>query len=382
MQGPHEVASSTPILDSGVLPPRRLSIRPQALLVALVVGIFLMELLAMAGGLWHEHWPAVFLALFFLAIGVHEIGHLLAGWAVGFHFHSIQIGPLLVEHEYGLMKASFSLDMMYLGYAGMNANTVRKLRRRLLIYIAGGPAASLLSVIGVIALAHLMPASDSALATGAGQFGAISLLLTMLSLVPTASTDGGMIEILLCSPTAARRFISTVALGAQFNRGIRARNWKQTWLTAATYMPDKSSGDFYASWMGYLSASDRKDAAQAAGFLERCLSLTPILTKRFRSTVAQEAFVYSAWFKQDLHLAEKWLAQVEKQHSRAPIAQARIEIALKSARGDFHGAAMACDEAFHLLQQMPAKPYIRALQESWLEWRAEIEERKVSAVVS
>ena len=364
------------------MPPRGRRIKPQALLAALVVGVLMMELLAIAGGLWHEHWPVVFLLLFLLAIGMHEVGHLLAGLAVGFHFNSIQIGPMLVEGEYGHKRAHFSLDMMYLGYAGMYANTVRRLRRRLLIYIAGGPGANLLSVVIILVLAHLMPPSDSALATAAGQFGAISLLLTMLSLVPTASTDGGMIKILLCSPFAARRFISTVALGAQFNQGIRARNWKQTWLSAATYIPDKSAGDFYASWMGYLSASDRKDVAHAAGFLERCLSMTPLLTRRFRSMVAQEAFMYCAWFKQDLSLAEKWLAQVEKQHSLAPIARARIEIALKSARGDFDGAAMACDQALHLLQQMPAKPYIRALRGSWLEWRAEIEERKVSPIVS
>jgi hypothetical protein len=340
-----------------------------------------MELLAIAGGLWHEHWPAVFLLLFLLGIAVHETGHVLAGLATGFHFNSIQVGPLLLENEYGVLRAHFSLDMMYLGYAGMYANTVRRLRRRLLICIAGGPGANLLSVIVVIVIAHLVPPSDSVVATAAGQFGAISLLLALLSLTPVAITDGGLIEMLLCSPLPARRFMSTVALGAQFNQGVRSRNWKQTWLNAATYIPDGSHGDFYANWMAYLAFSDRKNAALAAQYLERCLSLTPILTSRMRSLVAREAFVYCAWFKQDLELAEKWLAQAGEQRSLAPIVQDRVEVALNCVRGDFDEAAAACDQALGLFEQMPSRPHIRALRESWLEWRAEIEERKEATVI-
>ena len=349
------------------------------MLAALLIGVLLMELLAIAGGLWHEHAAVIFLLLFLLGIAVHEAGHLVAGWAAGFHFHSVQIGPLLLEDEYGVVRAHFSLDMMYLGYAGMHANSVRKLRRRLLIYTAGGPGANLLSVIVVIVVAHLMPPSDSALATAAGQFGAISLVLAMISLVPVATNDGGSIEMLLCSPLSARRLISAVAIGAQFNQGIRARNWKQTWLKAATYIPDKSPSDFYANWMAYMSADDKNDAALSTQYLERCLSATPLLTNRLRNIVAQEAFVHCAWSKKDLRLAEKWLAQVRKRRSQHPIVQARIEVASHCARGDFDNAVSAYEKGLRLLQHMPAKPYIRALQESWLEWRAEIEERKAHA---
>jgi len=101
------------------MPPRHRGIRPLALLAALLVGVVLMESLALARGLWHENWPAIFLLLFLLAVAVHEVGHLLAGWAAGFHFNSIQVGPLSLEDEYGFVKAHFSLDVMYLGYAGM-----------------------------------------------------------------------------------------------------------------------------------------------------------------------------------------------------------------------------------------------------------------------
>ncbi len=335
-----------------------------------------MELLAMAGGLWQEHWPAILLLSFLLAVAVHEIGHLLTGWVVGFRFNSIQIGPLFVEDDYGMLRARFSFDMMALGYSAMYANNARKLRRRLLIYIAGGPGANLLCVIAVALIGRLLPPSNSNLATPAGQFGAISLLLAMISLLPIAATDGGLIELLLCSPFAGRRFISTVALGAQFTQGVRARNWRKTWIHAATYIPDKSRDDFYANWMAYLSASDRNDPVLSARYLECCLSVTPALTDRLRGLVAQEAVVHCAWSRQNLHLAEKWLSEMNKGTSLPPIARARIHVELCCARKNFDDAVTACEAALGLFQRMPAKPYMRALQESWADWRTEIRERR------
>jgi Zn-dependent protease len=351
----------------------------------LVIGVFLMEVLGLLGGLRSEHWPATFLLLVLLAVTVHELGHLLAGRAVGFHFSSIQFGPLLFENEYGAIRAQISFDMIGLGYTGMYADRVRKLRRRLLIYIAGGPVANLLTVIVVVVVGDLHPSSsDSWLATAVGQFGAsaISLLLALFSMVPYPPTDGAETEMLLYSPLPARRFMSTVGLGAQFNQGIRARDWKRTWVKAATFLPDKSRGEFYACWMAYLFANDRKDADRAAHYLERCLSLAPVLTTRFRDLIAQEAAVFCAWFKMNPSLADKWLLQMKSRRSLAPIPQARIEVALHCAHRDFDNAITTCETTLGLIQRLPIKPSNASLRESWLEWRADIQERKNQTVTS
>ncbi|HEY6180985.1 MAG TPA: M50 family metallopeptidase [Terriglobales bacterium] len=370
--------SATPILDSGILPQRhRRGIRPKALGGALLIGVVLMEILALLGGLWHEHWPAIFLALFILAITIHEVGHLVAGWVVGFHFSSIQVGPLMLENEYGVLRSRLSFDMMAFGSAGMYANGVRKLRRRSIVYIAGGPAANLLTVVVVVLVSYLIPStSSSGLATAAGQLAAISLLLAMISLVPITSNDGAIIEMLLFSPFSARRYISTVALGSQFNQGIRAGLWKQTWVKAATYIPDKSHNEFYASWMAYLFANDRKNGALAAQYLERCLEITPSLTTMFRDLVAQEAVVFISWFKTDPTLAEKWLLQVKQRRSLPQLLQVRIEVALHCSRRDFDSALGAWEKGCGLVDKTPVKPSNASLRESWLEWRSEIQERQ------
>ena len=45
-----------------------------------------------------------YLACFALAVIVHEIGHLLSGWMVGFRFSSITIGPIALRLEYGRLR--------------------------------------------------------------------------------------------------------------------------------------------------------------------------------------------------------------------------------------------------------------------------------------
>lgn len=370
--------STTPILDSGVLPPRHQGVRLSVLASGLVIGVFLMEMLAVLGGIWHENWPAIFVLLLALAIAVHELGHLLAGWVVGFHLTSIQVGPLLLESEYGVLRARVCFDMMALGYTGMLPDGVRKLRRRSLIYIVGGPAANFLIVILVVLASYLVPLpSTSGFATAAGQLGAICLLLGMVSLVPFASNDGALVEMLLWSPLAARRWISTLALGSQYGRGIRARDWKQTWVKAAIYLPDKSQSEFNASWMAYLVANDRKEASLAAKCLERCLELTPALTTRYRDLVAQEAAVFSGWFRMDSDLANKWLLQVKRRHSLSPIRETRIKVILHCARHDFDTAIAMCELGLALIHRLPMVPSTEALKDSWLDWRSEIRERRI-----
>jgi hypothetical protein len=169
-------------------------------------------------------------------------------------------------------------------------------------------------------------------------------------------------------------------LGAQFNQGTRARDWKQTWVKAATYIPDDSRNDFYASWMAYLAWNDRKDAGLAAQYLERCLKLTPVLPTRWRDLVAQEAGVFNAWFRTDPNLAEKWFLHVKKRRSLLPVLQARIDVASSCARCDFNSALDAWDKGFKLIQQMPRKPATDTLKEGWLEWRTEIQQRQVQLV--
>jgi hypothetical protein len=150
------------------------------------------------------HWVSV--------VTVHECGHLLAGWALGFRFSLVSIGPFSLWLEHGMLKVRVRREMSALGYAGMHVNGVRRLRRRLLIYIAGGPAANLVSVPLMVLLTNhvLWRVTYSWPSAFGAEFVMISILVSALSLLPLpgSSNDGSHIRMLLWSRERARRRMS------------------------------------------------------------------------------------------------------------------------------------------------------------------------------
>src|ERR1700690_1021731 len=177
-------------------------------------------------------------------------GHLLAGWAMGSRFSLIQIGPFSLQVVHGMLKVRFRQEMTALGYAGLHVNRVRRLRRRMLIFLAAGPAANLLSVAAVLLLLNkFFPQLSSPWAAiPAVQFTVVSLLLGVVSLIPfpssDATSDGSRIAMLLRSRDRARRWLNILALVHANDQGIRASLWKNSWLRAASSLNDASRDNF------------------------------------------------------------------------------------------------------------------------------------------
>jgi hypothetical protein len=272
-------------------------------------------------------------------------------------------------------------EMLALGYAGMHVDRVCRLRRRMLIYIAAGPAANLLSVPATILLVnHAFPRlGGSWVAAPAAEFAVFSLIAAMLSLVPmqsVLSSDGARIAMLLRSRDRSRRWLTIAAIGSVYGKGIRAKQWRRTWLQAATSMRDTSIDAFSGNWLAYISANDRKDASLAAGHLERCLEFAYRLPLSSRDLVAQEAAVFTAWFRDDASLADKWFAQVKKPGRMQRLVRLRLDLALRCARRDYDAADLAWREGLTFIESATAGRAQERLKESWLEWQAEIHERQ------
>ena len=212
---------------------------------------------------------------FVLTIAVHELGHLLAGWFVGFRFSFISIGPLSLKVEYGRLRLRLRRGMPAAGYAGMHVDQVRRLRRRLLVFTVAGPLANLLSAATTAIFLNYFSA-----ATGSGWlylpahiFLQISVIIGLVNLVPfrlgMLYTDGARVTMLLSSRARSRRWMCITAVGNQSQKGVRSKHWRRTWLQAASSLRDGSVDDFAGNWIAYASANDRKDAPVAALRLER-----------------------------------------------------------------------------------------------------------------
>jgi hypothetical protein len=383
--------STTPILDSGVLPVPVRHANGWTILAAATIG-FLSVFVLMIIGVQAKPNVSLFLsylltiAAVFLAITVHELGHLFAGWAVGFRFSFISVGPFSLHLEHGALRVRFGSKGPALGYAGMQVDRVRRLRRRLLIFGIAGPAANLFSVpTTALLLNYGFPKLSSTwVASFAAQFLVVSLIFALLNGHPMGASsisDASRIKTLLRSPSQARRLMSVAGVGSQHSRGIRPKNWKRTWLKSATLPRDGSSDELYGNWLAYIAANDRKDPASAEARLERCLELSHKVWPSLRDQIAHECSVYCAWFRNDDTLAEKWLVQVKKASHLTPLQKIRADVAMNCARGDFPAALDSWQDGLALIAKASG-PQGRQLTESWQDWKIEIQERRSQIVIA
>jgi hypothetical protein len=376
-------SSPTPILDSGILP-TPVGRKKSGGLVGFLTGIASVFVLVVVGKQATGLSPGMGLLSLFsavaLAVTVHEVGHLLAGRAVGFRFNSAQIGLVSLGVEHGRLRVRFHREITALGYAGMHVNGPVRLRRRLLIYSVAGPTANLLSIPGTVLLVnYVFPRmGNSWAAAPAAQFAFISLIIGIVSLLPIHSatfSDGARVGMLLRSPERTKRLLSIVAIGNLHDSGLRAKHWKRTWLRSAASVRDASSDEFIGNWLAYSSANDLKDAPVAAAHLERCLELSRILPPSRRDLIAQEAALFAAWFRKDGPLANKWIAQIKKAEQLPQLVRILLDLAVSCARRDFEAADAIWAKGFGFIENSTAGTAREQLRRSWLEWKEEIGER-------
>jgi hypothetical protein len=267
----------------------------------------------------------------------------------------------------------------------MHIETVKGLRRRLLLFIAAGPAANLISGTLSALFVNFAPLSLRAtwVAPFAAGFSVLSVIIGLTSLIPygkTLRSDGERIWMLLNSRDRTRRWIAAVALGSQQRRGVRPRHWKRTWLKALCSVRDASIDEISGNMLAYVAASDIKDAPNAAAHLERCLELAPLSPPASRDFVAREASYFCAWFRSESPLAERWISQMKRPKLTSPLLQIRTNVALDCARHKFDDAINGWQKGADLIERLPGTPIKKPLEESWREWGDEIRDRNRPAV--
>lgn len=376
---------NSPILDSGVLPPRK----PRKHLLGFIVGFGTSLLFAAALGALstdRTHTSAItllYVPILMLTVVLHELGHLVVGVVVGFHFSSISIGPFTVGLQYGRVKFQIRAQSGALGYAGMHIETVSRLHRNLVLFVLAGPFTNLIS--GALAAAFVLLSPQRQRSTWPvaffAAFSMLSLFVFVLSSIPFRSTfhsDGDRIRMLIKSPNEARRWIAAMALASQQRKGIRPRRWKQTWLHAVCAVRDSSFDEFFGNFLAQIAASDKKDEVAQTKHLERCLELAHLIPGMSRDFIACESSYFSGWTRCDAQLAQSWLSQMENRKPITPLIGIRTEIAIACARGNFDAALSLWLKGTEFVEQLPSTPVREALVESWSEWGDEIRQRRRS----
>ncbi len=370
-----EQTSATPILD--LLQPlpmpdtERVNGRFALPFLAVVAAIVL------TGNLPSLSIPLGFLLINFLTIGIHEFGHLIAGWSVSLRFKGVRIDPFRIRVDSGKWKFKIRPKLFW-GFALMSLDRVRHVRRRLIICIAGGPAASILcgaaaAFAGEVSLARQY---DSPWPTFLEFLGVWSFVIGCLGLFPYRvrgyASDGMLLRALLFWKPEATQLIASYALSAHKDKSLFPPDYFRRWFRLASVRTKLQDGNYSENWLAYEGTREHEVAAQ---FLERCLADSAQMDDDQRDKLIVEASVFTAWRRHDGVKAEAWLKRIQVPDRLHPLWQARVKIALLCAGKQFEKANAELNGALSLIREAPDSGQRQRFEAEWIAWGEQIRQR-------
>lgn len=301
--------SPTPILDRQQLlppPPREKRVLSYAIGAALGVALLFLphSLVSDPDPLAPLLFLAGFLGGFFFGILFHEIGHLLAGLAVGFEFRRILAGPLMLTRESRGYRLRFLRGRMIAGgYTFMSPQAPVDLLRRFAIFALGGPLVTALLFVPIA----LLPWG-----TLSGSLLLANLILAGSSWLPFETkghyTDAKIIQILWCGGPAADRLASVLYLMAIDGRGVHPKEWPPE--VVAKLATDGGGRAYRAGGRIFLYIYARETARtpEAAAALEQTLALAAEMRADLRRAYFAEAAFWQGADNRNATVARAWLA--------------------------------------------------------------------------
>jgi hypothetical protein len=292
----------------------------------------------------------------FSVIVVHELGHVLGGRLVGFRFRLLIVGPFKIDRIDTRLRLGWNRSVALAGgIAAASPTDDRDLIRRMLVYVAGGPAMSL--IFGATALL-LQPFTDGTLAFVLSMVGLASLAIALVTLIPMRSdgfsSDGARIRMLLRGGPEAERWCA-VALLANDLFVRRPRDLPPALIERALSLPDNSPDHLSSVFVAFSWALDSGNTAQAERYLEDMLANLATFNSALRPSVLIEAAYFTAQHRNDAVGARDFLTQARgglvEAHTRA-----RAEAAVLLAEGRRSEARSIAADGLARLRRAAAGP--------------------------
>lgn len=301
---------ATPIFDLEQEPPLWRSRR----WVGIAVGAALGFVLAVSPGAIPRHLPPLnvllTLPLLYIAVAVHELGHMIAGRIVGMPPGAIAIGGLVVFKSGPRWIVRFDYGSMLGG--GLTKVLPRRTdysRGAFAWMVAGGPLASLLltAACGLALVWH-----------GPGEWAWIStlfwgaLLTVVMSLLPYSSglnkSDGARLWTILRRPEQFGPWAALLALQTEETEGVTPRNWNAEVFERAL-RADGSTREYpYIQLLAFYRCLHLGDVPAALQHLEDGLATSQRCGKGLRQHLFLEAAWASARIRRSVPQARAWLA--------------------------------------------------------------------------
>ncbi len=321
-------------------------------------------------GFHHQPWPVILsliapLFLWFVAVGWHELGHVIGGWLGGGNFLLWVAGPFMVRRTPAGLRLAWNRSVNLTG--GMAVCTpldpAQVSARRMAGMTAGGPLASLLLAFAAIWLAGAWDFSLSPLRI-LGQnvlmeLGLISALLYLVTAWPGTAggfkTDGKRMLDLLRAGAPSDQESALLVLTSASLAGIRPSAYDPALVTRAIALKDGSLFDTYGHLMVYHHAADRGHWAAAQACLDHAVAGAARLPVMMRDIVLCEYAWLLAAHTAEVAAARTWLDAAGKLDFD-PATRLRAEAAVLLAENQLPAAAAAARQGLQALRERSLSP--------------------------
>jgi hypothetical protein len=297
--------------------------------------------------------------LIFLAIALHEAGHVAAGLLSGFRFHLCIVGPLRLDREGDRLRLKFNPSpALWGGLAGCVPQSYGPdLPRRMLLFVAGGPLFSLLGAAALIPAA-LLGTSSPGVSFLFTAFGILSAGMALATLIPLPSAgftnDGARIRMLLRDGPEGRRWTALASV-AGLLMAERPRDWPSELMDLLGDGKDAESDAVHVCWLRHLWHQDRHEWEDAKLWLERGLANVDALPKAGRPGLYLSAAYFYARHGNDSALARQYLDLGQQPGLHNPKETHLVKAAVLVSEGRTDQALPELELASRALDSKPAR---------------------------
>jgi hypothetical protein len=255
-----------------------------------------------------------FLVLLWIAVIVHELGHLVASLLMGLRVQEFAIKPLRFVREAGAFRLRFYIS----GNTGQVKAFPRNamgLRQRMRVVIAAGPFANLLTTLVCLILAAWVDSAAIPLVPRSKpgfwlDFVALmNLAYFVANLMPgkegPSLSDGSHYEAYRKEGSRHEYLLLYQALVTDMQAGTRPSAWNDSLLQRFLVLRDGSAADILANLYGYYHALDSGQRQAAGTFLDLAMQAVPPAKPGFDSVLLEKAY-YEALHRRNSQ-AREWL---------------------------------------------------------------------------
>ena len=262
--------------------------------------------------------------IYFFAIAVHELGHLMGGWSMGFRFFAVQVAPFRIFRTPSRLKLETNWMMTFMGgQAICYPVEISNLRSRAFWYFAGGPLMSLAS--GALAFGVLLFRQGTSVSFTTIElidvllflFASMSILIGLFTLIPTRMmgmpSDGARIFPLILRKQIASRDLALFALFGMSHQGLRPRDWRPEWIEDALSVQENNLFGAVAYGSAHDYEMDRENYQLARDYLQQALEAIDSHNMTYRPILLASAVLFEAEVRRDLEAALYWHEQIPGQ---------------------------------------------------------------------